>query len=109
MDHSWSRSCLVRWQSRWLLHRPAGAGCHARDAPVLSRASDEFLVGDFLGGPRLRIHLPPAESYANHRFLGVRCAGVRNCGADGWAMTPSGVRGVLNDATSIYFADATLA
>jgi hypothetical protein len=32
-----------------------------------------------------------------------------NCGADGWAITPSGVRGVLNDAISIYFADATLA
>jgi len=33
----------------------------------------------------------------------------QNCGADGWAITPSGVRGVLNDAISIYFADATLA
>ena len=32
-----------------------------------------------------------------------------NCGADGWAMTPSGLRGVLNDAVSIYFTDATLA
>jgi hypothetical protein len=32
-----------------------------------------------------------------------------NCGADGWAMTPSGMRGVLNDAVSIYFADAKLA
>jgi hypothetical protein len=32
-----------------------------------------------------------------------------NCGADGWAMTPSVTRGVLNDAISIYFADATLA
>ena len=32
-----------------------------------------------------------------------------NCGADRWAMTPSGTRGVLNDALSIYFADATLA
>jgi hypothetical protein len=32
-----------------------------------------------------------------------------NCGANGWAMTPSGMRGVLNDAISIYFADATLA
>ena len=31
-----------------------------------------------------------------------------NCGADGWAMTPSGTRGALNDALSIYFADATL-
>ena len=32
-----------------------------------------------------------------------------NCGSDGWAMTPSGVRGVLNDAVSLYFAGATLA
>src|SRR5690348_11045729 len=32
-----------------------------------------------------------------------------NCGADGWAMTPSGMRGVLNDAVSIYFADPALA
>jgi hypothetical protein len=32
-----------------------------------------------------------------------------NCGADGWAMTPSGTRGVLNDAVSIYFLDPTLA
>jgi hypothetical protein len=32
-----------------------------------------------------------------------------NCGADGWTITPSGMRGVLNDAVSIYFLDATLA
>jgi hypothetical protein len=32
-----------------------------------------------------------------------------NCSVDGWAMTPSGMRGVLNDAVSIYFLDATLA
>jgi hypothetical protein len=32
-----------------------------------------------------------------------------NCGAEGWAMTPSGMHGVLNDAVSIYFGDATLA
>jgi hypothetical protein len=32
-----------------------------------------------------------------------------NCGADGWAIAPSGSRGVVNDALAIYFADATLA
>jgi hypothetical protein len=31
-----------------------------------------------------------------------------NCGADGWTMTPSGMRGVLSEAVSIYFADVTL-
>ena len=30
-----------------------------------------------------------------------------NCGADGWAMTPAGLRGVLNDAVAIYFLDPT--
>jgi hypothetical protein len=46
--------------------------------------------------------------------LGARLDQMRawldeNCGADGWALTPSGMRGVLNDAISIYFADAMLA
>jgi hypothetical protein len=32
-----------------------------------------------------------------------------NCGADGWAMTPAGLRGVVNDAVAVYFHDATSA
>jgi hypothetical protein len=32
-----------------------------------------------------------------------------NCGADGWALTPAGMRGVLNDALSICFFDPALA
>jgi hypothetical protein len=32
-----------------------------------------------------------------------------NCGADGWAMTPAGLRGVVNDAIAIYFLNAALA
>src|SRR5260221_12452272 len=33
----------------------------------------------------------------------------QNAGADGWAITPSGARGVINDAIGGYFADATIA
>jgi len=33
----------------------------------------------------------------------------QNAGADGWARTPSGARGVVNDAIAIYLADATIA
>ena len=56
---------------------------------------------------RIRIAVPP-------RGLGQRYSEMtvwldQNCGGDGWAVTPSGLRGVLNDAISIYFADATLA
>jgi hypothetical protein len=32
-----------------------------------------------------------------------------NCGADGWAMTPAGLRGVVNDAVAVYFHHATAA
>jgi hypothetical protein len=32
-----------------------------------------------------------------------------NCGAANWAMTPAGLRGVVNDALAIYFLDTALA
>jgi len=56
---------------------------------------------------RIRIAVPPAGLGQRHTQITTWLD--ENCGADGWAMTPSGTRGVLNDAVSIYFADATLA
>ncbi len=56
---------------------------------------------------RIRIGIPPLGLGRRHAQLTAWLD--ENCGADGWAMTPSGTRGVLNDALSIYFADATLA
>ena len=56
---------------------------------------------------RIRISVPPEGLGPQH----MRMTGWldENCGADGWAMTPSGMRGVRNDAVSIYFLDVTLA
>src|SRR5256885_3564072 len=56
---------------------------------------------------RIRIAVPPDGFGRRHAAMTAWLDG--NCGADGWAMTPSGVCGVLNDAVSIYFLDATLA
>ena len=56
---------------------------------------------------RIRIGVPPEGLGQRHTQMTVWLD--ENCGAEGWAMTPSGMRGVLNDAVSIYFADATLA
>jgi hypothetical protein len=56
---------------------------------------------------RIRIAVPPAG--LGKRYSQITAWLDENCGADGWAMTPSGSLGVLNDALSIYFADATLA
>ena len=56
---------------------------------------------------RIRIAVPPDG-------LGTRLDRIKawlddNCGADGWAITPSGLRGVVNDAVAVYFCDAALA
>jgi hypothetical protein len=56
---------------------------------------------------RIRLGVPPGGFGQRHTDITAWLD--ENCGADGWAMTPSGVRGVLNDAVSIYFLDATLA
>jgi hypothetical protein len=56
---------------------------------------------------RIRIGLPPGGFGQRHAEMTAWLD--ENCGADGWAMTPSGMRGVLNVAVSIYFLDATLA
>jgi hypothetical protein len=56
---------------------------------------------------RIRLALPTGgfgtRLTAIHEWLD------QNAGADGWAMTPSGTRGVVNDAVAVYFADATIA
>ena len=56
---------------------------------------------------RIRIAIPD-------RGLGDRLNQMQewldqNAGANGWAMTPTGLRGVVNDAVSIYFLDAMIA
>jgi hypothetical protein len=56
---------------------------------------------------RIRIGVPPSGFGRRHSEMAAWLDA--NCGAEGWAMTPSGIRGVLNDAVSIYFLDATLA
>jgi len=56
---------------------------------------------------RIRIAGPPGG--LGRRLTQMTAWLDENCGSDGWAMTPSGTRGVLNDAISLYFADATLA
>jgi hypothetical protein len=56
---------------------------------------------------RIRIGVPPGGLGQRHSHIAAWLDA--NCGADGWALTPSGRRGVLNDAVSIYFEDATIA
>jgi hypothetical protein len=45
---------------------------------------------------RIRIGVPPGGF--GQRHTNITAWLDENCGADGWVITPSGVRGVLNDA-----------
>ena len=56
---------------------------------------------------RIRIGVPPDG--LGSRLDGIKAWLDENCGTSGWGITPSGTRGVLNDALSIFFGDATLA
>lgn len=67
---------------------------------IVAMAERRFLV-------RIRIGVPP--SGFGQRYTEITEWLDGNCDADGWAITPSGTRGMLNDAVSIYFRDATLA
>jgi hypothetical protein len=56
---------------------------------------------------RISLGVPPGGF--GQRHTNITAWLDENCGADGWTITPSGVRGMLNHAVSIYFLDATLA
>jgi hypothetical protein len=56
---------------------------------------------------RLRVVIPPTD-FGEH--LNRMHAWLDDtCGADGWSITPAGMRGVINDAVAVYFRDGTLA
>src|SRR4030088_2804202 len=57
----------------------------------------------------LRIRLAIPAGGVGERLNHMHAWLDQNAGADGWAMTPSGARGVVNDAIAIYLADATIA
>jgi hypothetical protein len=58
---------------------------------------------------RVRIRLAVPDRGFGQRINQIPEWLDQNAGADGWAMTPSGIRGVLNDAISIHLADAMIA
>ena len=55
---------------------------------------------------RIRVAIPRCGT---GRLTEINAWLDQNCGADGWAMAPSGLRGVVNDAVVVNFPDMTLA
>ena len=67
---------------------------------IIRVAEQRFPVG-------IRIAVP--SNGLGQRYAQITAWLDENCGVDGWAITPSGGRGVVNDSLAIHFADATLA
>ncbi len=83
--------------------RGAGARCCVMAASsrlMITEAERRFPV-------RIVVAVPPGGF--GQRLNGMQSWLDETCGADGWSMTPAGLRGVVNDAVAIYFADATIA
>lgn len=56
---------------------------------------------------RVRIAVPTGGF--GQRLTGMHAWLDQNCGADGWMITPAGLRGVVNHTVAVYFQDAALA
>ena len=72
-------------------------------------ASSKLMIGEAERRFPVRIRLAVPPDGLGNRLDRIKAWLDENCGADAWAITPSGLRGVLNDAISVHFADATLA
>jgi hypothetical protein len=56
---------------------------------------------------RVRLAVPPAGF--GERLNRMHAWLDDNCGADGWELTPTGLRGIINDAIAVYFREPALA
>ena len=72
-------------------------------------ASSKLMIGEAERRFPVRIKVALPAGGFGVRLTEINAWLDENCGADRWAMTPAGLRGVVNDATTIYFADATSA
>jgi hypothetical protein len=72
-------------------------------------ASSKFMITEAERRFPVRIRLAIPTGGLGERLNQMQTWLDQNAAADGWAMTPSGARGVVNDAIAIYLADATIA
>jgi len=72
-------------------------------------ASSKFMIIEAERRFPVRIRLALPTGGLGERLDQMQTWLDQNAGTDGWAMTPSGARGVVNDAIAIYLADATIA
>ena len=71
-------------------------------------ASSKFMITEAERRFPVRVRLAIPTGGLGERLNQMHAWLDQNAGADGWAMTPSGIRTVINDAVAVYFADAEI-
>jgi hypothetical protein len=72
-------------------------------------ASSKLMIADAERRFPVRIKLAIPAGGFGERLNQMQVWLDQSAGADGWTMTPAGMRGVVNDAIAVYLADATIA
>ena len=68
-------------------------------------ASSKLMISEAERRFPVRIRLAVPTGGFGERLNEINAWLDANCGTNGWAMTPAGFRGVVNDAVAIYFLD----
>ena len=72
-------------------------------------ASSKLMIGEAERRFPVRVRLAVPPDGLGTRLDRIKTWLDENCGANAWAITPSGLHGVLNDAIAVHFTDAALA
>src|SRR5438477_7281929 len=75
---------------------------------TLMAASSRLMIAEAERRFPVRIKLALPVGGLGERLNQMHAWLDENCGADGWAVTSAGLRGVVNDAIAVYFLDAAL-
>ncbi|HTT80791.1 MAG TPA: hypothetical protein VMF86_14035 [Stellaceae bacterium] len=72
-------------------------------------ASSKLMIGEAERRFPVRLRIAVPSGGIGERLDRTQRRLDENAGSDGWAMTPAGIRGVVNDAIAVYFRDPAIA
>src|SRR3954451_3382127 len=89
--------------------RSIGDRCRSFKKGTTMAAGSRAMIADAERRFPIRVRIAVPAGGLGQRLNAIYAWLDQNCGADGWKMTPAGLRGIVNDAVAIYFQDAALA
>src|SRR4051812_27833117 len=89
--------------------RSIGDRCRSFKKGTTMAAGSKAMIADAERRFPVRVRIAVPAGGFGRRLEAMYAWLDQNCGADGWMITPAGLRGGVNDAVAIYFQDTALA